>query len=250
VASANDNNNDNRNKCHNVHSAIYYKKSMRSHSDFSRASSSYSWQYKKNHKNRRSSSGKSIIAHPIQPPHVRLSSASYRNYSHYRWRRHEPSSHTNYTIAEQLVQLYQNKMFHCTKTNDLILNQNKSTATLFAPDTHDSGVAMGMASGGVAPRVFRGAKIVAFAFKKCFFKFGCKMTSKRGDEQKKIIRYFLGKLEAQNKMLGAKILNKIVDNQKRSAAIFGKVGGTENCLYPRSPENAATPLTHEKNDIL
>ena len=44
------------------------------------------------------------------------------------------SSNNQYQIAEQNLQPYLNKIFECTKENDLQLNPSKSTSTLFTTD--------------------------------------------------------------------------------------------------------------------
>ena len=46
-------------------------------------------------------------------------------------------SHTNIKDAELLLQPYLDQIYYWTKENDLMLNPNKSTATLFSPDPKD-----------------------------------------------------------------------------------------------------------------
>ena len=47
------------------------------------------------------------------------------------------ASHSNYKIAEQNLQPYLNSIYNWTKLNNLILNPDKSTATLFTSDPAD-----------------------------------------------------------------------------------------------------------------
>src|SRR6476661_6954383 len=44
------------------------------------------------------------------------------------------SSHHNYLIAQETLQPYLEEIYSWTKENDLILNPDKSTATLFTQD--------------------------------------------------------------------------------------------------------------------
>src|SRR5688572_9661023 len=47
------------------------------------------------------------------------------------------ASHRNYGIAEQFFQPSLQDIFNWIESNDLTLNPDKSTATLFTPDTHE-----------------------------------------------------------------------------------------------------------------
>ena len=54
------------------------------------------------------------------------------------------ASHPNYHIAEQILQPYLQEIFNWTKSNGLILNPDKSTATLFTSDTHEHDVTLNL----------------------------------------------------------------------------------------------------------
>src|SRR3989442_1188423 len=77
-------------------------------------------------------------------------------------------SRTNYHTAEQLLQPYLQDIFNWTKSNDLILNQDKSTATLFTPDTHEHNVTPNLAINSVTIPTAKNPKILGLTLDPSF----------------------------------------------------------------------------------
>src|SRR5688572_10087247 len=74
------------------------------------------------------------------------------------------ASHPNYHIAEQILQPYLQEIFNWTKSNGLILNPDKSTATLFTSDTHEHDVTLNLTINKVTIPTVKNPKILGLTF--------------------------------------------------------------------------------------
>src|SRR3989441_8976582 len=97
------------------------------------------------------------------------------------------ASHTNYHTAELLLQPYLQDIFNWTKTNDLILNPDKSTATLFTPDTHEHNVTLNLTINNVIIPTVKNPKILGLTLDPSF-NFGdhSKITKEKADSSIRI----------------------------------------------------------------
>ena len=99
------------------------------------------------------------------------------------------ASHSDYHTAEQLLQPYLQDIFNWTKINDLILNPDKSTATLFTPDTHEHNVTLNLTINNVIIPTVKNPKILGLTLDPSF-NFGdhSKITKEKADSSIRILK--------------------------------------------------------------
>src|SRR3989442_8132889 len=95
----------------------------------------------------------------------------------------------HYHTAELLLQPYLQDIFNWTKTNDLILNPDKSTATLFTPDTHEHNVTLNLTINNVIIPTVKNPKILGLTLDPSF-NFGdhSKITKEKADSSIRILK--------------------------------------------------------------
>src|SRR5688572_25011431 len=74
----------------------------------------------------------------------------------------------NYHVAEQLLQPYLHDIFNWTESNDLILNPDKSTATLFTPDTHEHDITLNLTINNTTIPTVKNPKILGLTLDPAF----------------------------------------------------------------------------------
>src|SRR5881296_2283226 len=99
------------------------------------------------------------------------------------------ASHSNFHKAEQLLQPYLQDIFNWTKNNDLILNPDKSTATLFTPDKHEHGITLNLNINGVTIPTVKNPKILGLTLDPGFnFAEHARITKDKADSSIKILK--------------------------------------------------------------
>jgi retron-type reverse transcriptase len=99
------------------------------------------------------------------------------------------ASHQNYRIAEQLLQPYLHDIFNWTKENDLILNPDKSTTTLFTPDTHEHNITLNLTINNTTIPTVKNPKILGLTLDPAFtFAEHAKITKDKADSAIKILK--------------------------------------------------------------
>src|SRR5688572_8912476 len=89
------------------------------------------------------------------------------------------ASHPNYLIAERLLQPYLHDIFNWTESNDLILNPDKSTATLFTPDTHEHNVTLNLIINNTIIPTVKNPKILGLTLDPAFPSLNTPKTPKK-----------------------------------------------------------------------
>jgi len=85
------------------------------------------------------------------------------------------ASHSDYHIAEDRLQLYLNDIFKWTKENNLTLNRDNSTETLFTPDTHEHNITLNLSINNITIPIVKKNKILGLTFV-TVFNFGAHVT--------------------------------------------------------------------------
>src|SRR5207248_2695928 len=99
------------------------------------------------------------------------------------------ASHQNYRTAEQLLQPYLHDIFNWTKENDLILNPDKSTTTLFTPDTHEHNITLNLTINNTTIPTVKNPKILGLTLDPAFtFAEHAKITKDKADSAIKILK--------------------------------------------------------------
>ena len=99
------------------------------------------------------------------------------------------ASHSNYHIAEQRLQPYLQDIYNWTKRNDLILNPDKSTATLFTSDTHEHNVILNLTINNITIPTVKNPKILGLTLDPSFsFAEHIKVAKEKADSSLKIIK--------------------------------------------------------------
>src|SRR5437899_10972220 len=99
------------------------------------------------------------------------------------------ASHSNFHKAEQLFQPYLQDIFNWTKNNDLILNPDKSTATLFTPNTHEHCITPNLNINGVTIPTVKNPKILGLTLDPGFnFAEHARITKDKADSSIKILK--------------------------------------------------------------
>ena len=99
------------------------------------------------------------------------------------------ASHHNYHIAEQRLQPYLHEIFNWTKENDLILNPDKSTATLFTSDTHEHDITLNLTINNITIPTVKNPKILGLTLDPAFnFNEHAKITKDKSDSTIKILK--------------------------------------------------------------
>jgi RNA polymerase subunit RPABC4/transcription elongation factor Spt4 len=78
------------------------------------------------------------------------------------------ASHAKYHVAEQILQPYLQDIYSWTVSNDLILNPDKSTATLFTPDTHEHDITLNLSINNVTIPTVKNPKILGLTLDPAF----------------------------------------------------------------------------------
>jgi len=99
------------------------------------------------------------------------------------------ASNSDYHIAEDRLQPYLNNMFKWTKENHFTLNPDKSTATLFTPDTHEHNITYNLSISNITIPTVKKPKILGLTFDTAFnFDTYVTITKGKADSTVKIIK--------------------------------------------------------------
>jgi len=106
------------------------------------------------------------------------------------------ASHSNYHTAEDRLQPYLNDIFNWIKKNNLTLNPDKSTTTLFTPDTHEHNMALNLSIINITIPIVKEPKIFGLTFDTTFnfgthvnqWKSRLQKTSGKADSTVKILK--------------------------------------------------------------
>ena len=99
------------------------------------------------------------------------------------------ASHPKYQIAQQLLQPYLENIYQWTKDNDLVLNPDKSTATLFTPDTHEHDVTLNLSINNVTIPTVKNPKMLGLIMDPGLnFSEHIKTTKEKADSSIKILK--------------------------------------------------------------
>jgi len=89
------------------------------------------------------------------------------------------ASHSDYPIAKDRLQPYLNDIFKWTKENNLTLNSDKSTVTLFTPNTHEHNITLNLSINNFNIPTVKNPKILGLTFDTAF-NFGAHVTITKG----------------------------------------------------------------------
>ena len=99
------------------------------------------------------------------------------------------ASHFKYETAEKCLQLYLNDIYDWTTRNDLILNPDKSTSTLFTSDLHEHKVTLNLSINNIKIPTVRNPKILGLTFDPSLtFAEHTKITREKADSSLKILK--------------------------------------------------------------
>ena len=91
--------------------------------------------------------------------------------------------------SRQLLQPYLHDIFNWTEKNDLILNPDKSTATLFTPDTHEHNITLNLTINNTTISTVKNPKILGLTLDPAFtFAEHAKITKEKADSSIKILK--------------------------------------------------------------
>src|SRR5437867_1131310 len=99
------------------------------------------------------------------------------------------ASHSNYHAAEQLLQPYLQHIFEWTKINELILNPDKSTATLFTSCTREQDATLNLTINNIIIPTVKNPKILGITLDPSL-NFGehTRITKEKADSSIKILK--------------------------------------------------------------
>ena len=99
------------------------------------------------------------------------------------------ASHVDYKIAQNNLQPYLEDIFNWTQRNDLILNPDKSTATLFTPDPAEYKTILNLTINNTIIPTVKNPKILGLTFDtKLNFGKHIKITKEKADNANKIVK--------------------------------------------------------------
>ena len=99
------------------------------------------------------------------------------------------ASHSNYRTAEKRLQPYLQDIFNWTKKNNLILNPDKSSATLFTSDTHEHDIILNLTINNIKIPTVRNPKILGLTFDPALnFSEHTKITKTKAESSLKILK--------------------------------------------------------------
>src|SRR5688572_1469045 len=99
------------------------------------------------------------------------------------------ASHPTYHIAEHIFQPYLQEIFNWTKSNGLILNPDKSTATLFTSDTHKHDVTLNLTINNVTMPTIKNSQTLVLTFDPDLtFSEHVRITKTKADSSIKILK--------------------------------------------------------------
>ena len=98
----------------------------------------------------------------LPPPPARVTLTTYADDMN------PAASHPKYHVAEQTLQPHLQDIFSWTIKNDLILNPDKSTATLFTPDTHEHDITLNLSINNVIIPTVKNPKILGLTLDPAF----------------------------------------------------------------------------------
>jgi len=103
------------------------------------------------------------------------------------------ASHSNYRIAQNNLQPYLDSIFNWTQKNDLILNPDKSTATLFTPHQSEFNTILNLTINNTTIPTVKNFKILGLTFDpKLTFKDHTNITKEKADKNTKILKALNG----------------------------------------------------------
>jgi len=74
------------------------------------------------------------------------------------------ASHSNYKIAQANLQPYLDDIYNWTKNNNLLLNPDKFTSTLFTPHTHEHNIMLNLTINNITIPTVKNPKILGLNF--------------------------------------------------------------------------------------
>jgi hypothetical protein len=99
------------------------------------------------------------------------------------------ASHSNFHEAEKCLQPYLQDIFNWTERNDLILNPDKSSATLFTPHTHEHNTTLNLTINNIIIPTVKHPKILGLTLDPALnFNQHTKITKEKADSKIKILK--------------------------------------------------------------